>query len=367
MTKQIWFYDNDHKNAPNSDNESIKFIKIPEIGSNKELADMSWDHYKNWDNNENEDYPHYNGISNYFFNKVSKVAKFNDIMKMELYDSYSGIQEPHVTELNQNVNEELVSAIVFDWDRTLTKIEGIYEPIPKYFDSIINYLKHLEEHADNPSKRFPGITSLGEKGFIDYLFHNNTDETPEEIGKRSKLIGKMIKDLQDKNIPTFILTNNKTALKPEGKKLFKLIIDGLLEPGKINFPIDHILFNKYNTKQTIELVPPEYRCGKEAMIMQDIMQLIPEEMKPGTRPTLELEPEPIPSSNRSLGLEGGSKKVKRKSKKLSKNNKKSKKVYKNSKKSKRLSKINKKSKILYKNSKKSKRLSKSNKKKTKKL
>jgi len=52
-------------------------------------------------------------------------------------------------------------------------------------------------------------------------------------------------------------------------------------------------------------------------------------------------PQARPRSNRSLGLAGGSRKLKRKSKRLSKNNKKSKRLPKNNKKSKRLSKNNK--------------------------
>ena len=402
MLKQIWFYDNDVRNASDPSNKSIRFIKIPEIGNNEKLAEMSWDHYKNWYNKENGDYPDYDGISDYFFSVVSEDPKgVNAIMKMEQYDSKSGIQEEHVTELMQNVDKGLVSAVVFDWDRTLTKIEGIYTPLPEEFNTIMDYLTHLEERGDS---RFRGITNLGEKGFIDYLFHNNTDETAEEIGKRSNLIGNMIKKLQDENIPTFILTNNGTARKPKGTKLFKLIIDGLLEPGKIDFKIEHIVYN--------------YIGKKEIMIKNDIMDLIekmrleaepepePEEYKaepggannnnntanannlarhaatlgtetestltptPTPTPRPRRKPVPRPRSERSLDLdpvEGGSRKLKRKSKRLSKNNKKSKKLYKNSKKSKRLSKNNKKSKKLYKNSKKSKRLSKNNKRRTKKL
>ena len=68
---------------------------------------MSWDHYKNWYNKENGDYPDYDGISDYFFDVVSEDAKFNDIMKMEQYDSKSGIQEEHVTELMQNVDKDI--------------------------------------------------------------------------------------------------------------------------------------------------------------------------------------------------------------------------------------------------------------------
>ena len=194
MLKQIWFYDNDVRNASDPSNKSIRFIKIPEIGNNEKLAEMSWDHYKNWYNKENGDYPDYDGISDYFFSVVSEDPKgVNAIMKMEQYDSKSGIQEEHVTELMQNVDKGLVSAVVFDWDRTLTKIEGIYTPLPEEFNTIMDYLTHLEERGDS---RFRGITNLGEKGFIDYLFHNNTDETAEEIGKRSNLIGNMIKKLQ---------------------------------------------------------------------------------------------------------------------------------------------------------------------------
>ena len=363
MSKQIWFYDNDMNNAPKSEIELIKFIKIPEIGNNDKLAKMS---------NRNM-YPDYEGVSSYFYEKL-KGTNFERTMNMELYDPLSGIQEAEIFKLKDAASKGEVLAVVFDWDRTLTKIEGLYTPV-----NYSNIGQYLDDLKSSNRKYFEGIEQLEEKGFIDYLFHNNTDKTEENIGNRSKLIGLMIKSLQNSQIPTFILTNNRTANNTVGRKLFKQIIDGLLEPGEINFPLDNILYN--------------FIGNKERMIMGYIMSLIPEEMQPKTISEPEPEPEPEPEeykaeperannninannlARQAASLEttsapiprprperpvprprperpvarprppytlkkGGSRKLKRKSKRLSKNNKKSKKLYKNSKKSKRLSKTN---------------------------
>lgn len=304
MYKQIWFYDNDSNNAPNRSNESIRFIKIPEIGNNAELQSISWNYFQKEYNLIKK---RYSGVSPYFKTLLKEEDKFNEIMNMEAYDPYSGIQEEHVSELLQNVNEGLVSAVVFDWDRTLTKIEGLYPPIEDA--DIDKYLKKLEKDGD---PRFLGIVRLGVKGFVDYLFHNNIDVTAEDISKRSKMIGAMIKYLFENKIPIFILTNNKTVNNPKGKGLFKNIIDAL--GPEINFPIDNILYN--------------YKRNKEKVIMEDIMKSIPEDMKPR-------RPIPKPRPQRTLKHKnhtGGFRKNKgksKKSKRLPKNNKKSRRLSKN--------------------------------------
>ena len=92
------------------------------------------------------------------------------------------------------VEKNLVSAVVFDWDRTLTKIEGLY--------GTTRSVKNVSEYKKNLAKNYPiSFTEFGkltDKQVVSYYFHNNNSL---DIDERPIIIGILLRVLYDFNVP----------------------------------------------------------------------------------------------------------------------------------------------------------------------
>ena len=98
-----------------------------------------------------------------------------------------------------------LKVVIFDWDRTLTSVEGWY---PEFFrDLYSNYTRDIEDLTDlpEPSREFYEITY--KKAVADtarYLFGG---------ANRERALINMFSFLHANNISVFIITNNTTASK----------------------------------------------------------------------------------------------------------------------------------------------------------
>ena len=110
MKPQIWFYDNKQSNAPYRSNDKIKFIKVADSGE-------AYNHTK---------------LSDCFKHPDSRFLR--EKIPYENIDVYSGVTADQLYELIENADRGLVEAVVFDWDRTLTKIEGFWNVPEKSLD-----------------------------------------------------------------------------------------------------------------------------------------------------------------------------------------------------------------------------------------
>ena len=86
-------------------------------------------------NDSGEHYEHYERVSDCFKEKI------NNIVKQDNIDIESGVNFEHLSELYTAVTEGKVKAVVFDWDRTLTKIEGLWNP-----DGKAHNIKTIEQY-----------------------------------------------------------------------------------------------------------------------------------------------------------------------------------------------------------------------------
>ena len=251
VKKQIWFYDNSNLNKPKEENEMIHFVKVDE--SNPVVFRRSR-----------------GTVSDHFKEKGTKFAEKS--VTSEYTDPKSGINESQMAELKRAAMAGQVLAVVFDWDRTLTKVEGLYTPTGDNVQS-------LDEYKRGISEMYPdfmgGFDELSDKEVMQYFFHNHDDA---DINRRPRLIGEMIRDVQSMGIPVFILTNSPIADISEGKDNRKVFTE-MLEQLGVTIPVDHVL---YNTKKTT-FDRRKYATGKEDVIMEIILPMAREENKSHTR------------------------------------------------------------------------------------
>lgn len=244
--KQIWFYDNSEHNKPSETNQMIHFVKIDESTpaefsvSKGTVADV----FKQRDTN---------------FTKNSIPEEYTD--------PKSGIQEKEILMLKKAVMKGKVLAVVFDWDRTLTKTEGLYSPVDAKTETLEQYKKGL---AGKYPKFMGGIDEMSDKELAQYLFHNHDDV---DIDKRPRMIGEMIRDVQSMGVPIFILTNSGIGDLTKGNDNRKVFTE-LLEQLGATIPVDHVF---YNTKK-ISYDRSKYATGKEQVIMETILPMAKDEL-----------------------------------------------------------------------------------------
>jgi hypothetical protein len=211
----IFFYDNDPSNKPTEDqNDVITFIQITQkppplpqrMGYTPGIQQEVWD-----------------PVSSYFLSKCQDCPFLN----LERYDKLSGINADHIAELKPNITvPNKVTAVVFDWDRTLTKMEGIWFPnntesYPKeQGDTTLTYFRKCLSH-DSEFTRIMDVLPNDREHML-YMFHDSEGT----IDIRPKMIGDMFRMLNKNNIPFFILTKNEAA--GENIDLFKQFIQNLI-------------------------------------------------------------------------------------------------------------------------------------------
>jgi hypothetical protein len=229
--KQIWFYDNDKNNETAS--AKINFIKVNDGG---EIITPS----------------RQGVVSRYFKDKLP------ELYKEETTDEYSGIQEEEITNLVIGVEADLVSAVVFDWDRTLTKTEGLYAP-PTPVSTLSEYKSKLKTKYPTELRN---LVELSDKDFVAYFFHNHDDPSYED---RPAMIGELLTFLNERDIPVFVLTNSKIGDHSPGlmSDMLSVLSDG------VTVPEERVFYNSVGCDYH-----SPYISGKEQIIMETILPMI---------------------------------------------------------------------------------------------
>ena len=243
---KIWFFDDGIHNAPSKDNDKIHFELISSSGPPKP----------------------YGKVSKYFYDKApgSKYVTVN--VDDEYLDPLSGIQETEIFKLKDAMGKGEVLAAVFDWDRTLTMIEGISAPPNPITHSVSQYKNDLVQKYSS----MEGIEKMSDKDIAHYYLHNPADgNTEKDVAKRPHLIATMLRDLQTMGVPIFILTNNHAGKFIDGVQDQRGLLVDMLKHIGVDIPKDHIIFN--------------YARNKEKMIMDTILPMIKAERRKGGRRT----------------------------------------------------------------------------------
>ena len=223
--KKVWFFDDDMANAPSVSNPTIHFIKVNSSGK----------------------HGHHGDVSGYFSEKL-KGTQFEKIMiPDEMMDPASGITEQNMLDLKKAAMKGTVIAAVFDWDRTLTMVEGLFSPVDKQTNTVNQYKTQLA----NKYGSMKGFDSLTDKEVAQYFFHKPSDgDTSSDVSKRPNAVGALLRDLQSMKIPIFVLTNNPTARvnfynKADSRMLF---VDILNQIG-VTIPKDNVIYNTLRNKE----------------------------------------------------------------------------------------------------------------------
>lgn len=245
----IWFYDNEQSNGISPTNSNISFIKVNGVETLEEIEAGG------------------GKISDYFkkkFNNRKGRSTLEHVIQYETTDITSGINEAHVRQLIHATESGAVGGVVFDWDRTLTKTEGMLT-VPQSLKSHIKdgkkrtvrqYINALCE--ENKSTCFDILT---DKEFVEYYFHDIYDDSYKT---RPEMIGELLNYLDKHNIPVYILTNSTIGYHSPG------IMSDMLSKltGRVTVPPNRVLFNIYKR----DYDPGQYASGKERVIMEIIYE-----------------------------------------------------------------------------------------------
>lgn len=243
-SKKIYFYDDSNGNRPKSQyNNDIEFIKIPTGGTHDTVAnDPRFKTYgpavkSAWQRN-------LNGFDKFYIN--------------------SGFQGELITQLDTAIDEERVSILVFDWDRTLSLIDGCV--LGSKPNSSLSDLLKLWEHVNLIPKNQWTTNDLAR-----YMLQN--PNTPERIDNLARVLNKA----QERGIPVYVLTNNASPLLFPG-----IIVEILAEIG-VNIPLENIVGggsqyavrgphekSGYNVYKFTPTGKPKRRGSKDITIMEYI-------------------------------------------------------------------------------------------------
>lgn len=259
MKPQIWFYDNKSSNGPYRTNKRIKFIKVAD-------SDETYNHSK---------------LSDCF--KESDSRFIRETILSEHIDPNSGITAKQMFNLIESADMGLVEAVVFDWDRTLTKIEGFWSIPGEQFKSIKDYKTKLSRKPE-----FEGFDKMSDKLIMELYFNPDGECIPDEPENIKRLENRVednldgaskfiyrpawlswgLNELKYKKIPIFILSNN-AILDPNTSNSKRLLQDFLKKLG-VTIPLRNIIYND------IDLPYPKrkYKSRKEYVIMEEITRMI---------------------------------------------------------------------------------------------
>jgi hypothetical protein len=245
ISKKIWFFDNSMSNAvtKSHNKEQIHFIKIDESARYNDKI-----HSKYLEENS---------------------LQRDSFLLNENMDLKSGVTQSHFDELFSTIKSNKVEAVVFDWDRTLTKIEGFFRvtrtPGNDKFRSVREYRNKLNEKH---SHFFTPWESWTDREFVEYLFHSPLDKNPSD---RFNMLSKNLQNIQKKGIPIFILTNNPIIkLHLENRCFFQ----NMMEILGVFIPENHIFYAPHNIGKPVSM---EYMRRKEDVIVDDIKKILEED------------------------------------------------------------------------------------------
>ena len=249
VSKKIWFFDNSISNAVTSpvNKEQIHFVKIDESSKHNDKI-----------------HPKY----------LEGVSLKRDIFLLnENMDVKSGLTQEHFDELFRSINNNKVEAVIFDWDRTLTKIEGFYRvtriPGNDTFRSVREYRNKLNEKHTG---FFTPWNSWTDREFVEYLFHSPLDSNPLN---RFNMLSKNLQNIQKKGIPIFILTNNPIIKLHLHNRCF---FQNMMEILGVVIPENHIFYAPHHIGKPVSM---EHMRRKETVIMGDIKKVIEEDKHNG--------------------------------------------------------------------------------------
>lgn len=145
-------------------------------------------------------------------NNLYAHALLNNNINFDFFDPVAGIEEEHIEQLRdwiEETNDTPNRAALFDWDRTITVIEGY------------RTLKSLTSSYNSPSEWFDSIGKTYEdfkEDTLIYLCGGN---------ERLQMLRNMFQMVHEKGISLFVLTNNTGCGTPEFTELMKKLFGAL--------------------------------------------------------------------------------------------------------------------------------------------
>ena len=139
-----------------------------------------------------------------------------------------GIGDKEIIEINKAIESD-AAALVFDWDQTLSLIEGLAHPDPDKFTNLIELHSWYRDELKTIGPKFTA------KELAKYFLHDPKNP------KRIENLKKALQAAEKNNIPIFVLTNNKFALPVAEGGRPQLLVDILHEALEINVPLTHIV------------------------------------------------------------------------------------------------------------------------------
>ena len=180
-----------------------------------------------------------------YISKLSPGAQLyaNSVKKRKGIDSYdpvSGISckdlEDYTSKLNNNTFRDRLAAMIFDWDRTLTVMEGV----PARYKSLSKLITHYQEKYDMSN-------SVSPRDIVEYYFGGN---------RRMLLIKKLGEALNGHNKLIYVLSANS------GLSNHTDFFHEMLQIVGINIPVNHLIYKGNMSKyQYIEDALPNLCIG----------------------------------------------------------------------------------------------------------
>ena len=135
-----------------------------------------------------------------------------------------GIGDKEINDINKALANNNAAALVFDWDQTLSLIEGIYAPQEFGYEDLAKihnlYLTSWKAIGPNFTK----------EELAEYFLHDPND--PLRINK----LKAALQQTKQEGIPIFILTNNTNPIYRR-----QFLVDILQTALGITVPLDHII------------------------------------------------------------------------------------------------------------------------------
>jgi hypothetical protein len=236
--KQIWFFDDDNRNAPSIENSKIHFIKV--------------------NRTEHDGYHGYHGhhepTSKYFTRKMN-CGKF---VPEHTPVPISGITEENIKVLKEAILKQKVEAVIFDWDKTLLTRSMWFPQL--FIKNTLNVSGYKKDLAHNYSS-LEGIENCSDKEVAHYFFHDPNDgERKTDVVKRPCAIADMLHHLQNMNIPVYVLTNNLGAMIGPGYDN-RLVFTDMLNQIGVKIHVNNIIYNTLRNKENtiMKVILPKIR------------------------------------------------------------------------------------------------------------
>lgn len=185
---------------------------------------------------------------------VSAITAFTKDIR---YDPASGIQDSHIVEIQSWVSDMKARAmeplaVLIDFDRTLTMMEGLIGPGTTGLQGTKNKVRY--QLGSTRKNNVEAYERVNIEGLVETLLGG-----PERLMK----IQSLFEYLYDKGVDIWILSNN--SLFNTNKPLMKEILD-VVSGGK---PVGVICSHGYSSKRAALLVSPYAKAFREVCVGQE--------------------------------------------------------------------------------------------------